>query len=214
LTKNIPQTKLIFMQKLSQQITQIFNSDQEDVTLKTLLKSIDERAFGVIIAIIALPSSIPILPGYSAFFSVFLLFLTVQLLLNRPYPWFPERFLHTKLGTSTEDKTVSVMLKVLRFFEKFTKPRLTFLYENRLSEIALSIVMILCSLSMVSPLPATGTIPALAIFLIAFGMIQDDGFFAILGILVAIVGLALSIAVHFLLFFGGQAALDQFLTIF
>jgi hypothetical protein len=66
---------------------------------------------------------------------------------------------------------------------------------------------------MISPLPATGTIPALAIFLIAFGMIQDDGIFAILGIFVAIIGLALSIAVHAALIIGGQAAIDQLLNL-
>jgi len=201
------------MKKLSEQITEIFTTDENEVTLRTLMSTIDERSFGVLISIFALPSALPVpAPGYSTFFSIFLILLSVQMLLNRSHPWFPKRFMNTKIGSGTENKTVATMLKFLQFFENFSRPRFTFLYSMRISSIMLSAVMLLCAVSMISPLPLTNTLPALAIFLIGLGKVQDDGVLALLGLITAVAGLGLSITLHAALIFGGQAALDQLLV--
>ena len=55
------------------------------------------------------------------------------------------------------------------------------------------------------PFPLTNSLPALAIFLIGLGMLEEDGLAGLAGVLVAIAGLALGAAlVFFLVRFGPQ----------
>jgi hypothetical protein len=190
--------------KLSQDITAIFSSKSEETsTFGDFLKRINHKSFGVFLAILALPSALPLpAPGYSTPFGLLLVAFGVQIALNRKYLWFPKFITEKPLPSLGESKLLQGMVKFLEFFEKFLQPRIKILSKGVFYRL-LGAVVVLCGLSMILPIPLTNTIPAFGVFLIGLGLLEEDGVSIILGVLTSFVGLALtSTLLYFIARFG------------
>lgn len=182
--------------RLSVTIQGIFGDVDGVITLRQVLDRLDVRSFGILLAILSLPSALPVpAPGYSVPFGVALIFLGVQMVLDRDYPWFPERLLQREIKVKKDSKLVNSMTKFAAFFERFIKPRLGFVYGTHGFRRLLGAVVLTCGISMCIPVPLTNTAPALGIFLIGLGSLEEDGLVGIGGIGVAIAGLLLAATV-------------------
>lgn len=182
--------------RLSVTIQGIFGDVDGVITLRQVLDRLDVRSFGILLAILSLPSALPVpAPGYSVPFGVALIFLGVQMVLDRDYPWFPERLLKREIKVKKDSKLVNSMTKFAAFFERFIKPRLGFVYGTHGFRRLLGAVVLACGISMCIPVPLTNTAPALGIFLIGLGSLEEDGLVGIGGIGVAIAGLLLAATV-------------------
>ncbi len=182
--------------RLSVTIQGIFGDVDGVITLRQLLDRLDVRSFGILLAILSLPSALPVpAPGYSVPFGVALIFLGVQMVLDRDYPWFPERLLQREIKVKKDSKLVNSMTKFAAFFERFIKPRLGFVYGTHGFRRLLGAVVLACGISMCIPVPLTNTAPALGIFLIGLGSLEEDGLVGIGGVGVAIAGLLLAATV-------------------
>ncbi len=195
--------------RLSQNIAQVFSTEDESVTLETLMDRISFKSFGVFLIILSLPSALPVpAPGYSVPFGLALMYLGVQVMARRDHPWFPEFVRQRRIPAKGNARLVRWMVKFLAFFEYFVRPRVRFVYTNPISYRFLGLVITICAISMCSPIPLTNTVPALGIFLIGLGMLEEDGLGALVGLLVALAGLALSLTVHILVLRLGWEAVD------
>jgi hypothetical protein len=195
--------------RLSAEVEQIFEAeDGAVVTFREILDRISVKSFGVLLPLLALPSALPLpAPGYSTPFGIALVFLAVQVIARREYPWFPERVLRKTIRARGNRRLVSLMVRFLQFFEALVRPRFRFVYTNPVMYRALGVVMLLCGASMCIFIPLTNTVPAMGIFLIGIGMIEEDGLAALAGVAVAVVGLALSAAaIGAVLYFGSGGA--------
>ena len=61
----------------------------EQLTLAEIVRSLDDQARGILMILFALPNCLPGIPGTSAVTGLPLVFLTLQMALNRP-PWLPK----------------------------------------------------------------------------------------------------------------------------
>ena len=182
--------------KLSVTIQGIFNPVDGVITLRQVLDRLDVRSFGILLAILSLPSALPMpAPGYSVPFGIALVFLGIQMVFDRDFPWFPERLLAKEIRVKQDSKLVHSMAKFSAFFERFIKPRLNFVYGTHGFRRLLGAVVLACGISMCIPVPLTNTVPALGIFLIGLGSLEEDGLVGISGMLVAIAGLMLAATV-------------------
>lgn len=182
--------------RLSVTIQEIFGDVEGVITLRQVLDRLDVRSFGILLAILALPSALPVpAPGYSVPFGIALIFLGVQMVLDRDYPWFPERLLNKEIRVKEDSKLVSSMTKFAAFFERLIKPRLAFVYGTHGFRRLLGAVVLTCGISMCIPVPLTNTGPALGIFLIGLGSLEEDGLIGIGGIGVSLAGLILAATV-------------------
>jgi len=191
--------------KLSEEIKPIFPIDKDlEVSIKKILDQVGERSFGLLFTIFALPSALPVpAPGYSIPFGFGIVFTSLGLILGKRHPWFPKSALKKKIKIRKGSRMVKGIYKFVHFFERFLKTRLTFLTEIFWIKRLTGILILLCGLSMLSPVPLTNTLPAFAVFLFGVSFLAKDGFFMILSLLAGLAGLGLSILIHALLWFLG-----------
>jgi hypothetical protein len=190
--------------KLSQDIKAIFSSESDNaMKFGDFLERINHKSFGVFLAILALPSALPVpAPGYSTPFGLLLVFLGFQILVNRKYIWFPKFITEKPLPLLAGSKLLSGMVSFLEFFERFLKPRVKILTKGIFYRIV-GLLVVLCGSSMILPIPLTNTAPAFGIFLMGIGLLEEDGLVIILGMISCLLGILLSVTlIYFLIFFG------------
>jgi hypothetical protein len=179
--------------KLSQDIEQIFSSDTEQkISLESFFQKINHKSFGVLLVILSLPSSLPLsVPGLSTPFGIMLCFLGLQIIINRQFVWFPDFIKKKQISTNQNKKMTNLMVKFLKFFERFTGPRLKFLTKGIFYQI-LGFIVVLCAISMMVPFPVTNSLSALGIFFIGLSFLEEDGVLTLIGSFVGCLGVALT----------------------
>lgn len=197
--------------RLSENITSIFaaGEDGAPLTIRTILDRVSVKSFGILLVIFSIPSAMPVpAPGYSIPGGIALVFLGIQIILHREYPWLPNQVLIKEVHVNAKPKLMKAMIAFLRFFEFFIRPRLGFIFSNTFMYRILGGIVTLCGLSMIIPVPLTNTAPAFGVFLIGLGMVEEDGALSGLGVMAGIVGLCLSIAVLTAIVLFGREGVD------
>lgn len=200
------------MAKLSVELNRYFFEEERDkkVTLSDVLTLTGERVFGFLLVILSLPSALPVpAPGYSIPFGIAMFFLAIQLVIGRDRPWFPEKLLKGSMKLETVQKFVKMGLPWVKRIENITKPRVAYLCTSIPGKIILGCAIALMSLSMMIPIPGTNTLPAIGIFVTAFGLLEDDGLICIAGLFICSLGLTLTTSI--LVF--GAVAVDKFIDL-
>lgn len=144
-------------------------------------------------ALLAVPSSLPLpVPGYSAPFALLMLPMAIQMLRGRTEPWFPEKMRRKPIKAKADGRALRAITRFIRFFERFLHPRGVHLYRTTRFQRVQSVFVLLCLTSMLLPIPFAHTLPAMGIFFMGLGLIEEDAAFGFGGILVALMGLALT----------------------
>ncbi len=101
-------------------------NQNDTISVDELKTSLNERGFGVLMAICALPLCIPFPapPGYTTIFSVPLFILAVQMIVGKDYPWLPKWILKKQIKRSKLAYIVEKAFPMLRKIEKLLKPRM------------------------------------------------------------------------------------------
>jgi hypothetical protein len=170
--------------KLSEQIKAAFagGGEGEQSTFGTLLDRLDQRSYAILLIILSLPSALPVpAPGYSTPFALILAPLAVQMIVGKAEPWFPQKVRDRRIKGESDSKLVGAMLKFIRFFERFSRPRWARLFRLRGTQIFLGFIVLLCALSMMIPLPLTNTVPAMGIFFIGLSLLEEDFVIGVVG---------------------------------
>ena len=151
-----------------------------------IVDQLDERAFGLLILLFAIPCLVPGLPGAQVI-AIPIFLLALQMALGSQEVWLPKRALEARVKSAWIESIADFADKRLRWTTVFSKPRLTFLASGLVERL----VGAICAVASVTiMLPITNTIPSLAITLIAVGLLQTDGLFTLAG---SLLGLAWSI---------------------
>ena len=174
-------------------------SGPEGLTLREIRDRLDERAFGLMILILAIPCLVPALYGVPQIVGIPILLLAGQMLVGRPEPWLPEAALKRTVSKAMLDRMADFAVKRMGWFERLSRPRLR-LFAEGWAERAAAAFMILATATIV--LPMTNTVPSVALALMAVGLIQRDGLFVAGGAAVA-VGWASALATVAIGFFVG-----------
>ncbi len=179
--------------------------EHENLRVGSILETLGDRGFGLLLVFLSLPSALPVpAAGYSTPFGVILLLLGLQMLCGRRVPWLPG---WTTRITIKRDLARKMLGAAIRFFEKierFLKPRLAWAHGRG----GLTLIGVLvCAMAtlMILPIPLTNTFPAMVIFCIGVGMIEEDGYAILLAILIAALAiLAYAAAFIAIIHFGVQ----------
>jgi hypothetical protein len=144
---------------------------------------------------------IPLPPGLTTIFAVPLIIFTIQMLGGKMDGiWLPKWIGNRSLKSKVLREILNKSIPIISFMEKILRPRIKFLI-NKLSIRILGIASLFFSILIAIPLPFTNLLPALAIFCIAIGILNQDGLIIIAGILIGIIG---TIIVAFILIFGEE----------
>lgn len=195
--------------KLSEEIKDIFSTDGGTTSLKEILGRINQKSFGFLLVILSLPSALPVpAPGYSTPFAIAIFFIALGIIKNKNHPTLPKKILNKEIKTKKNSKMINGMVKFISFFEKFLKPRYSKSYHSVTFKRVLGLVVLLCGISMMIPIPLTNTIPAMGIFLIGLGMLEEDFLFALLGTITAIIGISFTVTIIASFFIIGPEIID------
>ena len=158
-------------------------SGPDGLTLREIRDRLDERGFGLMILILAIPCLVPALYGVPQLVGIPILLLAGQMLAGRIEPWLPEAALKRRVSKAWLDRMADFATKRMGWFEQLSRPRLTVFAEGW-AERVVALFMILATLTIV--LPMTNTVPSVALTLRAVGVIQRDGLFVLGGAAVAV----------------------------
>jgi hypothetical protein len=159
------------------------NAGPDGMTLREIRDRLDERAFGLMILILAVPCLVPALYGVPQIVGIPILLLAGQMLVGRQEPWLPEAILKRSVSKPWLDRMADFATKSMGWTERLSRPRLRVFAEGW-AEQAAAFFMILATLTIV--LPMTNTVPSVALTLLSVGLIQRDGLFVLGGAAVAV----------------------------
>lgn len=172
-------------------------------TLGDLDEVFAEKSFAIAILILM---SIPALPiptgGITHVLEVITLILAGQILIGRKTIWIPKRWKNKAVNGKIQRKGLSGLLKFIRFFERFSKPRWAHLVIGRLGQVVFSITVIVFTLFAMFAPPFSGldTLPALGVVILCLSIILEDVALSIAGLLVGSGGIVLIFTIGKVLF--------------
>lgn len=180
----------------SRRLQQWLHSDQPK-TILGLDQIVAEKSFAIIFLILLSPAALPIPTGGAThLFGVLSILLSLELMIGRHTLWIPKRWRNHHLGRVMQTKTLPALIKVIRFCEKFSRPRFSHLLRQPLFLRLCGLLIAVCALGTVTAIPFSGldTLPAMGGALISLGLILEDVVFLAAGSLVGIAGIGLQIA--------------------
>ncbi|MDJ0511208.1 MAG: exopolysaccharide biosynthesis protein [Crocosphaera sp.] len=199
------------MTKLSVELDRYFFQEERssDVKLIDILELAGERIFGFLFVILALPSALPVpAPGYSIPFGVLMFLLAIQLISGAKIPWLPERMMKGSMKLATIQAFLKKGNPWLKRIEELTRPRMTYICTSIPGRIIIGVAIALMSISMMIPIPGTNTLPAVGIFVTAFGLQEDDGFISLGGLVICCCAAVLSTSIIMVAIWGGTSLVD------
>ena len=182
-------------EKLSVELERWLNGDGEK-TLGGLIAVFDRKSFAVLFVLLL---GVPALPlptgGATHVFEIIAVLLAVQLVAGRREIWLPRRWRARELAGPKQQRFVRRLLEVVRGLERYSRPRLRFLFDHRLSNIVFGLLVVAgCAGAFLAP-PFTGldTLPALGVVLLSLGVLLEDILVVIVGVAVGTAGVVLEI---------------------
>ena len=154
----------------------------EGYSLKEIFDRLDERAFGAALFILALPCCIPFLYIVPQIVALPMIALAAQMAIGREEPWLPSGLSARRIDKAGLTNTALGGRKWFGWVETFAKPRLTLLTGKGPERIIGLFLTLFCA-SILVPLPMTNSVPAVAVALASFGLIQRDGLLVIGGLI-------------------------------
>ena len=143
----------------------------EHFTLGWLMGSLHERSFGIIMLLLAL---VAMAPGFSIVAGLLLIIPAFQMIAGRSAPVFPRCIAARPLPTRHLAALVQRAVPVLRYLEKVIHPRWP--PRSRQPKRLVGTVVAILSTSLVfTPIPLSNVVPALAIALISLAYLEEDG---------------------------------------
>ncbi|NRA29319.1 MAG: exopolysaccharide biosynthesis protein, partial [Parvularculaceae bacterium] len=168
------------------------------LSLQELLATLDERAFGLGILILALPCAVPFLYAIPQIVAFPMLALAGQLAMGREQPWLPDALAKRRVDVAGLGKVLERARPFLGLLERVSGPRLTPLSEGLGARI-IGLLMVIPCASIMVPLPLTNSTPAIGVGIAAFGLLERDGLLIVLGLLLGLFW------IFILVFFGAEA---------
>ena len=175
----------------------------EQVTLEELLAIAGDRTFYFLFLLLALPSALPVpAPGYAAPFGIVIFLLALQWMRGKHQPWLPVSWKRQGIQREQAQKLIKAGLPWLQRIETLSRPRLAWVCQPGPFHWIIGLAILLMSISMVMIIPGTNTLPAMGIFVVSFGLLDDDGAIVLGGLTLCVMGAGLT---SLILLFGYEA---------
>jgi hypothetical protein len=181
--------------RLSDELERWLRTDP-DKTLGSLVDVFEERGFAILFVFLL---GVPALPlptgGVTHVSELIAMLLALQLIANRDCVWLPRRWRAIELAGEGHERFITGLMKTVRRLERVSRPRLTVLFEHRVSNTVFGVLVIGGSLGAFLAVPFTGldTLPALGVVVLSLGVLLEDFALVAGGTLVGAVGVALEI---------------------
>lgn len=164
-------------------------AEEPRVSLAWLMAQLGRRSFGLTLFVMAI---VAFLPGASSIIGVLIVWPAVQMVLGHDKAVLPRVVTRRKVSVDRLARLIRYVAPKLAWIERLIRPRwpAPFQTTKRLT----GVVVLLLGLSIVSPLPFSHIIPALAIMLLALAYLEEDGIALLIALCAALASLAITAA--------------------
>lgn len=161
------------------------SDDDGNISIGDLSDAMQERAFALLLLILALPCCLPFVYLLPQLVALPMAFLAWQMAQGRRSPWLPETLRNRMLPVQGLLDITATVKRYAGWLEKLAHPRLTGVTGERGMR-ALGMLLIIPSVSILVPLPLTNTVPGIGVAIASAGLIERDGVFVLLGLLIGL----------------------------
>jgi hypothetical protein len=181
----------------SDQLEAWLESD-EPKTLGALGAVFEEKSFAVTVLLLMFLPALP-LPtgGITHVFELITVLLTAQMVVGRRTIWLPERLQRRELGTALTGKAIPFMVRRVRWFEHFSRPRGARLFAHRwfVQLLGLLLMAFAFAAAVAPPFSGLDTLPALGAVVVCLAMILEDVLVLGIGTAIGLGGVALIVTI-------------------
>ncbi len=169
-----------------------------DKTLGSLVEVFGEKSFAVLFVLLL---GVPALPlptgGATHVFEIIAALLALQLIVGRDQIWLPQKWCKLELAGPKQQRFITGLMKLIRRLERFSRPRLRFLFQTRVSNSVYGLLALGGTAGAFFAPPFTGldTLPALGVVLLSLGVLLEDVIVVAIGLVVGVAGVLLEIIV-------------------
>jgi hypothetical protein len=188
--------------KVSEELERWLESDGER-TLGSLVDLFEEKSFALVFVLLL---GVPALPlptgGATHVFELIAALTALQLIAGRDCIWLPDRWRELELAGARQQRFLGGLMKLIRRLERISRPRLRFLFDHRLTNIAFGVLALAGTVGAFLAPPFTGldTLPALGVVLLSLGVLLEDALVVLGGVAAGVAGIVLELVL-------GRAAL-------
>jgi hypothetical protein len=153
-------------------------------TVGSLIDTFDSQAFALLFVVLMAFPALP-LPtgGISHVLEILTMLLALELVAGRREVWVPQRMQRRELKGITGPRFSAALLKRIRWFERFSRPRMSHLLELRITRMANGLLIFVLTLTAFLSPPFSGldTLPSLGVVILALGILFADVVIAAIG---------------------------------
>ena len=176
--------------RVSQILDDVAGDDRrERVSITDLMRAMEARAVAALILFFSLPNALPAIPGTSAVLGLPLLYLCGQMMLGK-LPWLPAIVADRSMTREDFRNLVRRVSPLLARAERLLVPRLLFITGAR-GEQVIGAFCLLLAVVLALPIPLGNMLPAIAISMMALGVLERDGLWVIGGTVVGALSLVI-----------------------
>jgi len=164
------------------------DTGRDRIAVGDLLAALGDRALVALMFVFAFPNVLPTPPGTSSVLGAPLIFLALQLSFGQR-PWLPAFIARRSMARTDFAALIRRVSPWLARAERLLRPRAAWLALPPM-EFLVGLVCLLLALILVLPIPLGNVLPALAISLLALGVLERDGLWVAAGLVTAAFGVA------------------------
>lgn len=164
-------------------------------TLGSLIEVFEEKSFAVLFVVMM---GVPALPlptgGATHVLEVITVLLALELCVGRDQVWLPQRWCRLELGGGGKRQGfVERLIRLIRWLERFSRPRGGFLFDHRVSNLVFGVLVIVGAVTafLAPPFSGLDTLPALGVVLLSIGVLLEDVVIVAVALAVGAGGIAL-----------------------
>ncbi len=167
------------------------NPKVTDFTVEKIVNSIGEGSFGTSLTFFAIPEVVPIpIPGLAAIVVIPTAVISAQMAVGHKQIRLPKFILKKTVPRKALAAAIHAILPFLEKAEKVSKPRWKWA-TTPLAKRLLGVFIFILALSIAFPMPGFNMPQAISTFIIALGLVEDDGILVVAGVLAGLASLAL-----------------------
>ena len=144
------------------------------ITLTVLLAPLGERAFGVLLVLLAIPNFVPLAVGIGGVMGAAVMLLGIQMAFGATRPWLPAWAGRRQLDRSRLLRLLQRIEPVTARIERSCRHRLPATTRKPLSLVS-GVMLVLLGLMLALPLPFTNYFFGALLLVFAFALIERDG---------------------------------------
>lgn len=175
-----------------------------EISIGELVETLGERSFGWSIALFALVNMIPMPIGSNMLTALPLIMLSAQMALGLPKVRLPGIITRRRISRKGFQRLVLRLGPLIRPVERRLRQRHTYVFGPTM-ERALGGLLLIVALALFVPVPLSGYLPAIALFIAGVGLVERDGLVALGGAALGVAAVALTVGVAAAFFAGAHA---------